>query len=1266
MVVKLDYDRDYYADLELSSTADVVEVKKQFKKLALKYHPDRNPGKEDEAKDRFIHIQAAHEVLTDVSMKAKYDAYRKRASASVSRYATASGHRGNPYSNVSAEMADRYGAPPTRRTPHMPSRPDPGPSAHARYSSWATPSSSSSSRPVPPKTASAADNLRAWDAMRSSAKTGQTSSSTPKSSGYASARTERTERTESARREPPPVPPRTAGQARRADAAFGTTRRAGYSPDSPVGDEPPVSRHNYTSSAHYTATTNMFEDTAANIRKSRPQSSPTPVDPLSEKFSETYLDSRQRTPYASHIGEKFNPFEGANVNRAKSMKDPSRPTQESEEEAPPPRSSRQRSASVGESNSFGKAANGGTTCSGTSKAEPRASARYYAQEAEPRSAPNTEANPTPRASTSSMRSNSNAQAPTSESAQQDGPKVYAPSPFFKPDEYFQQTSSFGQPSKIRPPHVFSRAGAGSYRGRAHEETANNRASHGRNTPSGDQSTSGDKSLFEKDMHDQLQLLLGRRKMHSRRQHIKPIDDPLSPRKTNAHNRVQKQRATNSVYPHSFAVPDDDGYTPKPQASADFTRSGVHNINASFVDQEKVGAGFQFNAGGPTTIPGADAFLRAKQRARSVPRGRQSPLKKTYTSSNESVSGATRPPSETNDAGKKASAFDAGQWQAEFGPHTFVPPPPAKKSSTSPTRNVRPIRKPRPVKMTAGTAGLVDEEETSSSEGKSRSNSAAGVDESGINGGAPSPMAMDIDEPPPPPTPAHAVPPAAPPPTPAHGIPTIINLNGGSARNVNLEPSKPEWRAGNLNNNNNGVKTSNGGTSSRRSSSAANATHRPIPVPNAGSEDSDLRPIFGNFDVDKLVSPSGTGLSSFSADLKTNLPFESRASTTLPPFEREKIKPKNINFPTPPKAPSPPAALATPSQVTPSQWALYAEQFKLYIHQFNTFNGRVVDHFAARKIKNEQKGPAWVTQLGDKEMLEYLAWMEEDKTVMQKWAQAREAHELNVMEFARWKERTKTGLGTSGRMTSEEWAKDFWSQGVKKGSWREWKMRFENEGEIFWVRHGEVIKKVTSQTIMTAMVYEALLRLGLFSQIGETVLNLIMGAVVVLISGSAAWFLSKFAVDDEDENGTELLGEHDHNHGQQRQYEYQNDESRQGMSDIEEEEEDADDEDQTEPEPPSSSALSESSSSIEEDYEGSDYVFEYESDYSDYQPRRQRSRSRSHQEVDIEVEYLSSFSLDEAEGYSYGGGEDGGPGGPRYGQEGGEGYISSWSERGESD
>lgn len=312
------------------------------------------------------------------------------------------------------------------------------------------------------------------------------------------------------------------------------------------------------------------------------------------------------------------------------------------------------------------------------------------------------------------------------------------------------------------------------------------------------------------------------------------------------------------------------------------------------------------------------------------------------------------------------------------------------------------------------------------------------------------------------------------------------------------------------------------------------------------------------------------------------------------------------------------------------------------------------------------------------------------------------------------------------MSSEEWAEDFWSQGVKKGSWREWKMRVEIEVQVFWVQYGERAKKVMSRTVVTAMIWEALLRLGLFSQIGETVLSLIMGAVVVLISGSAAWFLSEFAVDDDDNKPeANLLGEedekHDLKHRQQRQQKPGIDGSTPGLSDIDEE--DADDEDQSGPDPePESSSSSSSSEDEDEDeydqkihYEGSDYVYEYESDYSEYQPRRRRRRpsqsrsrsrsrsrlrsrnrlnsrlpsrsrsrlrlrrrgrsqnqtqnqSRSRQDLDFEVEYLSSFSLGSGVGYSYGGGDGdvggGGSGnGPRYGQEGGEGYISSWSGRG---
>ncbi|KAL2822303.1 hypothetical protein BDW59DRAFT_102497 [Aspergillus cavernicola] len=77
-MVKLDVRRDYYADLALAPSADHEDVKKQFRKLALKYHPDRNPGKELEFNARFQAIQAAHEILSDPHQRLKYDTERLR------------------------------------------------------------------------------------------------------------------------------------------------------------------------------------------------------------------------------------------------------------------------------------------------------------------------------------------------------------------------------------------------------------------------------------------------------------------------------------------------------------------------------------------------------------------------------------------------------------------------------------------------------------------------------------------------------------------------------------------------------------------------------------------------------------------------------------------------------------------------------------------------------------------------------------------------------------------------------------------------------------------------------------------------------------------------------------------------------------------------------------------------------------------------------------------------------------------------------------
>ncbi|KZF25176.1 hypothetical protein L228DRAFT_236297 [Xylona heveae TC161] len=77
-MVKVDYNREYYRDLELQPGADLVQIKKQFKKLALRYHPDRNPGKELEFNSKFQAIQSAHEVLSDPDQRLKYDANLKR------------------------------------------------------------------------------------------------------------------------------------------------------------------------------------------------------------------------------------------------------------------------------------------------------------------------------------------------------------------------------------------------------------------------------------------------------------------------------------------------------------------------------------------------------------------------------------------------------------------------------------------------------------------------------------------------------------------------------------------------------------------------------------------------------------------------------------------------------------------------------------------------------------------------------------------------------------------------------------------------------------------------------------------------------------------------------------------------------------------------------------------------------------------------------------------------------------------------------------
>jgi len=66
--------RDYYEVLGLSKSADSKEIKKSYRKMALKYHPDKNPD-DKSAEDKFKEAAEAYEVLSNEDKRARYDRF---------------------------------------------------------------------------------------------------------------------------------------------------------------------------------------------------------------------------------------------------------------------------------------------------------------------------------------------------------------------------------------------------------------------------------------------------------------------------------------------------------------------------------------------------------------------------------------------------------------------------------------------------------------------------------------------------------------------------------------------------------------------------------------------------------------------------------------------------------------------------------------------------------------------------------------------------------------------------------------------------------------------------------------------------------------------------------------------------------------------------------------------------------------------------------------------------------------------------------------
>lgn len=97
--------RDYYEVLGVSKSASADEIKKAYRKLAIKYHPDKNPG-DKEAEEKFKEAAEAYEVLSDENKKARYDQFGHAGMGG----AAGGGYGGMNMEDIFSQFGDIFGS----------------------------------------------------------------------------------------------------------------------------------------------------------------------------------------------------------------------------------------------------------------------------------------------------------------------------------------------------------------------------------------------------------------------------------------------------------------------------------------------------------------------------------------------------------------------------------------------------------------------------------------------------------------------------------------------------------------------------------------------------------------------------------------------------------------------------------------------------------------------------------------------------------------------------------------------------------------------------------------------------------------------------------------------------------------------------------------------------------------------------------------------------------------------------------------------------